>query len=242
MRLEESQNYSYMVVSKSNRLNADINSVLGDVFGFKKVTQDHVPSETVERVDLVLIDKEESNYDSYINNWMNSGLDTKFVLIGNDEQEGQFVSSQGSSYVFISKQELRKRLLTMTSRFIVDMELERYKALTEESEVRGVKELFVKGEDAMYYRLILDDLLYIEAYGNYIKIHKKDGQWSIGNCSIKTIENQLPSHNFCRIHRSYIVRIDRVDNFNSVNLEIGKKILPIGRSYRIEFEGHLIKL
>lgn len=242
MELTKLHDYSYMLISQNQELNSDVNSVLGGIFGLKRVTVSTKALKPVieDKVDLVLIDQDDSG--DAMQSWMGSDTVTKVVLIGNGEKGGRLSSSSGSDYLFISKAMLRQQLLVTISKLIIELEMDRYKFLSEDKESKVTKELFIKGEESMYWRLILDKVEYIESHGNYIKIHDTDGKWKIRNCTIKNIEQILPDVDFCRIHRSYIVRIDRVNNFNSLNLEIAKKILPIGRSYRHDFESCLIKL
>jgi DNA-binding LytR/AlgR family response regulator len=49
---------------------------------------------------------------------------------------------------------------------------------------------------------------------------------------MKNVEEKLSSRDFVRIHRSFIVRIDKIDNIDSSNLQLGDKILPLGNMYR----------
>ncbi len=241
MEARNINDYTYMVISKNNQLDSDVKNVLGNVFGLKKVQNDvnNAKSDLRDKIDIALIDNESSDFDDVVQNWGYDKADkTKLILIGAGEKSDQLTSPESDKYIFISKSALRHELLTIISRLIIDLEIEKYQL---RQTYASNKEVFVKGE-SMYYRLNLDRVEYVEAYGNYVKIHYSDGSWTIGNCSIKSIEEQLSSSDFCRIHRSYIVQIDRVSNFNSVNLEINSKILPIGRHYKKDFESRLIKL
>jgi len=65
----------------------------------------------------------------------------------------------------------------------------------------------------------------------YVHIHNR--QQSIVTLeTLKKLETFLPTKQFIRIHKSYIVAIDKIDAFTSSTIEINQKILPIGRSYR----------
>ena len=57
--------------------------------------------------------------------------------------------------------------------------------------------------------------------------------------TLKSIEEALPHHEFVRIHRSYIVRIDKIDNIDNTNLQITDKILPIGNSHKKNLMEHI---
>jgi DNA-binding LytR/AlgR family response regulator len=80
-------------------------------------------------------------------------------------------------------------------------------------------------------RFNLQDFLWIEAYGDYVKV-KTATQVYVIYATLRSVEEALPASEFIRIHRSYIVRIDKIVNIDATNLQIEKKILPIGSSYR----------
>ncbi len=103
------------------------------------------------------------------------------------------------------------------------------------------KEIFLKG-DSSYFRLDLKKVAYFEAFGNYIKVHYSNGAWVIANCTIKSIEEKLPQNIFCRVHRSFIVKMHSVDNFTAQNLQVKDRIIPIGRNFKSSFEHRMIKL
>ena len=52
--------------------------------------------------------------------------------------------------------------------------------------------------------------------------------------SLKSIEESLPSDKFIRVHRSYIVPIDKIKTLDGNQVQIGDKLIPIGRSYKEE--------
>ncbi len=85
--------------------------------------------------------------------------------------------------------------------------------------------------DKRYYRLIPDDILYIEGLGNYITYHLTNGRKIIGYNSLKKAEAELPEH-FIRIHKSFIVNAQSVISYDKNSVEIAKdKFLPIGNSF-----------
>ena len=95
--------------------------------------------------------------------------------------------------------------------------------------------------DSLLVRFRLDDIFYIEAYGDYIKVHDADST-HISYAKLKSIEEILPSANFFRIHRSYIINIDRIDTLNQQNVQIRNKILPISLTYKDELLKKIRKL
>ena len=77
----------------------------------------------------------------------------------------------------------------------------------------------------------LDQILYVESLKDYIKIVRKDDKPLIVKQSITSMDNLLPASKFVRIHRSYIVAIDKVTAFTQQDVEIGGVEVPIGRVY-----------
>lgn len=89
--------------------------------------------------------------------------------------------------------------------------------------------LFVK-VDSLLQKLNTNDILWVEAFGDYIKIQSADKVYTVYS-TLKKIEEKLPEK-FVRVHRSYIVNISKITNIDPNNLEINKKIIPISGSYR----------
>lgn len=95
--------------------------------------------------------------------------------------------------------------------------------------------------DSLLVKLKLSDIGYIEAYGDYIKVHASD-KTHISYAKLKNIEELLPSNKFTRIHRSYIVNIDKIETMNQQNVQIADKILPISLTYKDELLNKIQKL
>lgn len=90
--------------------------------------------------------------------------------------------------------------------------------------------IFIK-VDSLLVNFDLKEALYIEAYGDYVKIHT-DKKTYVVHSKLRTIEETLPEKDFVRVHRSFIVRIDKIKNIDASNLQVGTKIIPISNSYR----------
>lgn len=93
--------------------------------------------------------------------------------------------------------------------------------------------IFVKSDYQMT-KIYLKDILYIEGLDDYIKIYLS--QKSILTLmTLKTITQKLPSKEFLRVHRSYIVPISKIENISKSKVKIGDKEIPIGISYSESF-------
>ena len=90
--------------------------------------------------------------------------------------------------------------------------------------------------DHKVYKLKLTDIHYIEGLKEYVSFYTTDNQRIIALQSLKSLEATLPSDRFIRVHRSYIVPIERIKSLEGNQLRIGEKMIPIGRSYREQLQ------
>lgn len=90
--------------------------------------------------------------------------------------------------------------------------------------------LYVRADRKMV-KVILNDIIYIEGMSDYIKIITAK-KTIITKHLLSFLEETLPKDAFIRIHRSFIVAIDKIDSYNADNIQIGKNELPIGRLYK----------
>ena len=100
------------------------------------------------------------------------------------------------------------------------------------TEQRKIKSIFVKTE----YRLRqidLDKITYIEGLKDYVKIHLNDGTAPVLSLMrLKNLEDTLPKEDFVRVHKSFIVRLDRIEAIERNHILIGQNRIPIGEAYQ----------
>lgn len=89
--------------------------------------------------------------------------------------------------------------------------------------------------DRKNLKIPLDDILYVESLKDYIKVVTKTKN-IVTKQSISSLEEALRGNNFIRIHRSFIVAINKIESFTSDTIEIARQELPISRMYRHEVE------
>ncbi len=85
------------------------------------------------------------------------------------------------------------------------------------------------------HKVSLDDILYIESLKDYIKVVTLSRS-IVTRQSISSIEENLPKSLFLRIHRSYIVAINKIHSYSSELIMIGKEELPVSRMYKHEVD------
>jgi DNA-binding LytR/AlgR family response regulator len=100
--------------------------------------------------------------------------------------------------------------------------------------------LFVKSEKQMV-NIVLEDIVYMESIRNYVAICLKDKREIKTLSTITAIEEKLPADDFIRIHRSFIVALNKIQSFNGSGVFAGGKFLPFGRNYKDHALGTLYK-
>ncbi len=93
--------------------------------------------------------------------------------------------------------------------------------------------LFVKS-DKKTIKVKFTDIYYIEGLGDYIKLHLADKK-IVTNLSMKKILSLLPDNLFYRIHKSFIISLDKIETVEGNMIKMKNVKLPIGNSYRQEF-------
>jgi DNA-binding LytR/AlgR family response regulator len=92
------------------------------------------------------------------------------------------------------------------------------------------KHIFVQ-DGKNIYKLSYDELLYLEGYGEYVKVICTSKTYLIRD-SLTEFEQRLPEINFLRIHKSYIVNLEKITGFSSIHVLLKGTELPIGRIFR----------
>jgi DNA-binding LytR/AlgR family response regulator len=99
--------------------------------------------------------------------------------------------------------------------------------------------IFVKVEKKLF-KLRFSDIFYIEAYGDYLKLHTGKNIL-IATETMKNIEDKLPVAIFQRIHKSFIINLTKMEFIEANQVRIKERFLPVGATYKEEFEKRLKK-
>jgi DNA-binding LytR/AlgR family response regulator len=94
--------------------------------------------------------------------------------------------------------------------------------------------------DADWIRIKLDELLYAQSWGNYVKLFLP-GRMLLTPLTTTELESRLPSDQFVRIHKSYIVALSKIERLSGNTLHIGGTELPVGITFRRELAERLHK-
>jgi DNA-binding LytR/AlgR family response regulator len=80
-------------------------------------------------------------------------------------------------------------------------------------------------------RIYNENILYIEGMDDYLKIHVKDQRPIVVRMTMKSVEEKLPSKEFVRVHRSFIVPLSRIDKIRNKIIHLQDVEIPIGNKY-----------
>ena len=137
--------------------------------------------------------------------------------------------------------------LDVTDYIVKPVELPRFlKAVEKAEEIHAKKEkgtavvneyVFIK-QDSRYIKIRLDEIMYVEALADYVNIYLENKRHTILS-TMKAIEQKLPATDFVRVHRSYIVRIDRIKEIEDNTIALDDKLIPVSRSYKENLMKHL---
>ncbi len=93
------------------------------------------------------------------------------------------------------------------------------------------KKFFFFNIDKKMVKVYADDILYIESLKDYIRIHTME-KALVTKFQIGEINELLSDEKFIRIHKSFIINMDKITAYNAIEVEINKLTLPIGRTYK----------
>jgi two-component system response regulator LytT len=114
------------------------------------------------------------------------------------------------------------------------------KKLTEE--VLSNNEFLFLKSDYKIKRINFEDILYIEGLKEYVKVHIQHSIKPILSLSsLKVLETKLPDDKFMRVHRSFIVNLQKIDTVDRSRIVFGKNYIPIGDQYKERFQEYLDK-
>ncbi|RZK58337.1 MAG: response regulator transcription factor [Pedobacter sp.] len=90
--------------------------------------------------------------------------------------------------------------------------------------------LFIRDSNTVR-RINVNDILFLEAKGDYVKISVRDKHYHI-HSSLKSVEDKLPKHIFLRVHRSFIINVSKIDTIEGGTLIINGNFVPVSDSFR----------
>lgn len=110
--------------------------------------------------------------------------------------------------------------------------IERFLAMdtVEKPETTAGKSITVK-VDSVVIELPVNDILYAQSYGNYVKIFTADKSL-LASITTNQLESMLPQDHFVRVHKSYIVAVGKIAQVERDNIILNNEKIPVGITYR----------
>jgi DNA-binding LytR/AlgR family response regulator len=98
----------------------------------------------------------------------------------------------------------------------------------------GENSIFIRADFSLV-KIPLADILFIEGLADYLRIHIKDRKTIVARMPMKEMMEKLPSTDFIRVHRSFILPFSKIEAVRGTTIFIGDKAFPIGKTYTDDF-------
>ena len=85
--------------------------------------------------------------------------------------------------------------------------------------------------DGVKHKVLFEDIQYIESKGNFVQLHLRSQRLLTAE-TLSNMDKKLSTHGFMRVHKSYIININKVKSIQGNLIQIGSQNIPIGNSYR----------
>ena len=100
--------------------------------------------------------------------------------------------------------------------------------------------VYVKADKVMH-KIYVKDILYLESWKDYVKLFFINGKHLLIKQSISAMENLLSEHQFLRVHRSYIISLDKIAGYTNACVKMQQTEIPIGRLYKQTVMSSLVR-
>jgi two-component system LytT family response regulator len=90
-----------------------------------------------------------------------------------------------------------------------------------------------------YEKILFEDILYVEGMQNYVNIYTSKGKF-VTMLSLKNLEEKLDQRSFIRVHKSFIVAINKIDGIEGNEIFLQTSRIPISRNYREQVIGRVV--
>jgi two-component system LytT family response regulator len=98
--------------------------------------------------------------------------------------------------------------------------------------------IFVKTENRLE-KVVLKEILFIEGMRDYRRIHTAGGKRIMTLQTFAEFERQIPPHVICRVHKSFMIALDKIDSIEKRGIKIKDRIIPLSETYKKRFFGFI---
>lgn len=99
---------------------------------------------------------------------------------------------------------------------------------------KGGQHLYIRADYSLH-KIYIPDILFIEGLDDYLKIHLEGKKTIVARMTMKNLLEKLPSSEFIRVHRSFIVPFKRIESVRNKMIQLAGEEIPIGNSYEEQF-------
>ena len=167
---------------------------------------------------------------------MQKQFDIPIIYVTSNVDDANFERAKKTNpYAFISKPFKKLDLqhaIELTANRIIENEIKYDEEKASEPSFVLSDRIFVRHNDRIV-KIIIADILYIEADRNYCRIHSKVKIFLLV-VTLKDIEKKLPKEYFIRVHRSYIINLSQIDEVAAKHIVIARKAIPLSKSLRAD--------
>jgi len=100
----------------------------------------------------------------------------------------------------------------------------------QEMNIENKEFVFIR-DNGILKRINIDEIIYLEAMGDYVKVFTQQ-KFHVVHTTLKALEEKLPASKFMRIHRSYIIALNKIDFIQDGVINLGKTAVPVADAYR----------
>ena len=86
--------------------------------------------------------------------------------------------------------------------------------------------------DKLMQKVLINEITYIESWKDYIRLFTSNGKTLLVKQPISAMENLLSEHKFLRVHRSYLVSVNKISGYSALAVQVQSTEIPIGRLYK----------
>ncbi len=121
------------------------------------------------------------------------------------------------------------------ARFVqaTDRALERYRSQLSTGSDNAGREMYIRQGDS-FVRIVLDEIVLVEAMQNYLKLHLVDKTFVIHQ-TMASLEEILPAERFYRVHNSYLVNVSRIESISGGRLSVAGREIPLSKHRKEDF-------
>jgi DNA-binding LytR/AlgR family response regulator len=102
---------------------------------------------------------------------------------------------------------------------------------TPRGDAHGKSDFIFLWSNKIEHKVKYDEIRYVKGYGNSVEVYTDDDMITVWE-TMKTVEESLPKSSFLRVHKSFIVAIDKIDKIERNKIWMGETEIPIGKYYK----------